>query len=227
MYLNNLQSVSPAIKITQSIGSPVNINNYYRFSNEIFNGTLMSLNWGAEISTWELTTSINGLYQRHYSNYIGNIFDLKARLIVVKCKFNPVELSNIKLNDRIIIRDKKYTINSMKCDLITGEVDMELLSDYRTIGQVTIGARYSFEDNYQVPAEESTFEMLVLMTDSVEVFPVESDVDWIRYDEDAITENSILNITVEENTTGLERTGYVNLIYDDKGLIQIPITQNA
>jgi hypothetical protein len=104
---------------------------------------------------------------------------------------------------------------------------MELLSDYRTIGQVTIGNRYSFEDNYQVPAEENTFEMLVLMTDSVKVLPVESDVDWIRYDEDAITENSILNITVEENTTGLERTGYVNLIYDDKGLIQIPITQNA
>ena len=229
MYLNNLQSVSPAIKITQSIGSPVNINNYYRFSNEVFNGTLMSLNWGAEVSTWELTTSINGLYQRHYSNYIGNIFDLKARLIVVKCKFNPVELSNIKLNDRIIIRDKKYTINTMKCDLITGEVDMELLSDYRTIGQVTIGARYTFEDVYQVPAEESTFEMLVLMAGSQIVSTEASDSDWISYSLLDFTENGILNITVEENTTGLERTGYVNLqyLYEDVQIIQIPITQYA
>jgi hypothetical protein len=189
----------------------------------------MSLNWGAEISTWELTTSINGLYQRHYSNYIGNIFDLKARLIVVKCKFNPVELSNIKLNDRIIIRDKKYTINSMKCDLITGEVDMELLSDYRTIGQVTIGARYSFEDNYQVPAEENTFEMLVLMADSLGFASSPSEFDWITYSIEGFNENGILNVNISENTTGFERTGYVNLkyLYGDVELIQIPITQNA
>jgi hypothetical protein len=189
----------------------------------------MSLNWGAEISTWELTTSINGLYQRHYSNYIGNIFDLKARLIVVKCKFNPVELSNIKLNDRIIIRDKKYTINSMKCDLITGEVDMELLSDYRTIGQVTIGNRYSFEDFYQVPAEESTFEMLVLMADSLGFASVLSEFDWITYSLEEFNENGILNVNISENTTGVERTGYVSLRYNygDTLGIQIPIIQNA
>jgi hypothetical protein len=228
MYLNPLQSVAPDIKFNQE-GSITNIGLYNRFSNEIFNGTLMSLNWGAEISTWELTTSINGLYQRHYSNYIGNIFDLKARLIVVKCKFNPVELSNIKLNDRIIIRDKKYTINTMKCDLITGEVDMELLSDYRTIGQVTIGARYSFEDNYQVPAEESTFEMLVLMADSLGFESRPSEFDWITYSLEEFNENGILNVNISENTTGVERTGYVSLRYNygDTLGVQIPIIQNA
>jgi hypothetical protein len=107
-------------------------------------------------------------------------------------------------------------------------VTFELLTDYR-VGEVPIGNRYSFEDSYQVPAEESTFEMLVLMADSIGVTTEASDSDWIDYSNPIFTENGILNITVEENTTGLERTGYVNLkyFYGDVQIIQIPITQNA
>ena len=232
MYLNPLQSVSPAIKLNQEGGSFVNINNYYRFSNEVFNGTLMSLNWGAEISTWELNDSINGLYQRHYSNYIGNIFDLKARLLIVKCKFNPVELSNIKLNDRIIIRDKKYTINSMKCDLISGEVDMELLSDYRTIGQVTIGARYSFEDIYQVNNQAQYLDVMLLTAEYDFIDLSTSFSSWITYDTSQVYDkNTVATITIAANGTGLERQGTIRGKWEKETGeiidIEIPIIQNA
>jgi len=232
MYLNPLQSVSPAIKLNQEGGSFVNINNYYRFSNEVFNGTLMSLNWGAEISTWELNDSINGLYQRHYSNYIGNIFDLKARLLIVKCKFNSVELSNIKLNDRIIIRDKKYTINSMKCDLISGEVDMELLSDYRTIGEVTIGARYSFEDIYQVNNQAQYLDVMLLTAEYDFINLATSFSSWITYDTTQVYDkNTVATITIAANSTGLERQGTIRGKWEKETGetidIEILIIQNA
>ena len=97
---------SPAIRIDLNTGSYTDITSYRRFSNDINNGTLMTLNWGEEISSWYLSSVSNGLYKRHYENYLGNIFDIKSRLLVVKCYFNPVELVNLKLNDRIIIRDK-------------------------------------------------------------------------------------------------------------------------
>lgn len=231
MYLNPLQSVSPAIKLNQEGGSFVNINNYYRFSNEVFNGTLMSLNWGAEISTWELNDSINGLYQRHYSNYIGNIFDLKARLLIVKCKFNPVELSNIKLNDRIIIRDKKYTINSMKCDLISGEVDMELLSDYRTIGEVTIGARYSFEDIYQVDNQAQDLDVMLLMAGYDEIDVSSTDVAWIVVTPDSYFNDTTIPVEILQNTTAAEREGNILCVWKktngDFINVKITIVQDA
>jgi hypothetical protein len=231
MYDNGRRDVDPLFRIDLLNGTTTAIPSYRRFSNEIFNGTLMSLNWGAEISTWELTTSINGLYQRHYSNYIGNIFDLKARLIVVKCKFNPVELSNIKLNDRIIIRDKKYTINSMKCDLITGEVDMELLSDYRTIGQVTIGARYSFEDFYQVDNTAQDFQVMLLMAGYDEIVITDSDETWIVVGSDSYFANTTIKAEILQNTSGLDREGNILGVWKktngDDVNVKIPIIQNA
>ena len=228
MYDNGDMSTLPSIKIDRLDGTITSIFHHRRFSNDINNGVLMSLNWGAEISSWFLSNVVNGLYKRHYQNYLGNVFDIKSRLLIVKCIFNPVELVNIKLNDRIIIRDKRYTINKMTSDLTTGEVTFELLTDYR-VGEVPIGARYSFEDNYQVPAEESTFEMLVLISDSLGFESRKSEFDWINYSLEEFNENGILNVNISENTTGVERTGYVNLkyLYGDVELIQIPITQNA
>jgi hypothetical protein len=46
----------------------------------------------------------------------------------------PISLiTNLKLNDRLIIRDKRYLINSFTTDLTTGVVDLDLLTDFRTI----------------------------------------------------------------------------------------------
>jgi hypothetical protein len=42
-------------------------------------------------------------------------------------------LSKLKLNDRLIIRDKRYIINEMKSELTSGEVDFTLLNDFRPI----------------------------------------------------------------------------------------------
>jgi len=49
----------------------------------------------------------------------------------------PISLINaLKLNDRLIIRDKRYIINSFTTDLTTGEVDLELLNDFRVASSV-------------------------------------------------------------------------------------------
>lgn len=231
MYLNGQQDVSAfPIKINTESGY-TSINTYARFSNEYYNGTIMPINWGAEISTWYLNTVSNGLYQRHYSNYIGNIFSLKGRLLNVKCKFNPVELSEIKLNDRVVIRDKKYTINTMKSNLITGEVDFELLTDYRTIGSVQIGARYSFEDNYVVDKTAQDLEIMVLTNGATQVKPLTPTEAWLSYG--TLTQydnNFVIVVSIASNGTLAERQGNLVLEYDYNGTIEnilIPITQDA
>ena len=209
MYDNGLQFSSPAIKINLNTGSFTNINSYRRFSNDVNNGTLMTLNWGEEISSWYLNSVSNGLYKRHYENYLGNIFNIKSRLLVVKCYFNPVELSELKLNDRIIIRDKKYTINKLTTDLTSGETNLELLTDYRS-GVVPIGNRYSSDDVYLVSNEAQTIEMMLLTAGNVEMDLSSSSYSWITNPNTSYFENTVISVDIAENTTGSERTGSVN-----------------
>jgi hypothetical protein len=230
MYDNGRQDVSPDIRINLNTGGYTDISSYRRFSNDINNGTLMSLNWGEEISSWYLSSVINGLYKRHYENYLGNIFNIKSRLMMVKCYFNPIELIDIKLNDRIIIRDKKYTINKMTTDLTSGETSLELLTDYRS-GEVAIGNRFSFEPFYEVDNTAQDLEILLLKNVSPIIVLTPSVDAWITYTTASYTDNETVTVTISANATGLERVGSLNGKWkDENGVVQdieIPIIQNA
>jgi hypothetical protein len=230
MYDNGRQDVSTDIRINLNTGGYTDISSYRRFSNDINNGTLMSLNWGEEISSWYLSSVINGLYKRHYENYLGNIFNIKSRLVIVKCYFNPVELIDIKLNDRIIIRDKKYTINKMTTDLTSGETSLELLTDYRS-GEVAIGNRFSFEPFYEVDNTAKDIEILLLKNVSPIISLAPSTFAWITYTTGIFDEDTTTVVSISANATGLERVGSLNGKWkDENGNVQdieIPIIQNA
>jgi hypothetical protein len=230
MYDNGRQDVSPDIRINLNTGGYTDISSYRRFSNDINNGTLMSLNWGEEISSWYLSSVINGLYKRHYENYLGNIFNIKSRLMIVKCYFNPIELIDIKLNDRIIIRDKKYTINKMTTDLTSGETSLELLTDYRS-GEVAIGNRFSFEPFYEVDNTAQDIEILLLKNVSPTISLAPSTFAWITYTTGIFNEDTTTVVSISANATGLERVGFLGGKWqDENGVVQdieIPIIQNA
>lgn len=231
MYDNGNTGVGTPFKIDLLTGTIVDISSYRRFSNDINNGTLMSLNWGEEVSTWFLSNAVNGLYQRHYSNYLGNVFNIKSRLLIVKSYFNPVELVNIQLNDRIIIRDKRYTINKMTSDLTTGEVTFELLTDYRE-GEVPIGNRYSFEPFYQVESSETTFEVMLLMAgyDQIDITGTD-ETEWINVNEDSYFTDTTIQVEILPNISGFEREGNILGTWKNENgdfiNIKIPIIQNA
>ncbi len=105
---------------------------YKAFGQEYFDGTnTYSLNFPQQQSTLTNESVNNSLYNQYYSNYIGNVFNPKARLIKVSGILPTSLLTSLKLNDKIVIRDKKYIINTMTTDLTTGEVQFELLTDFR------------------------------------------------------------------------------------------------
>lgn len=230
MYDNGVQNVSPNIIIYLLTGGHTYVTQYRRFSNDYNNGTILTLNWGEEISTWFLSNVSNGLYKRHYENYLGNIFNIKSRLVIVKCYFNPVELIDIKLNDRIIIRDKRYTINKMTTDLTSGETTMELLTDYR-VGEVPIGNRYSLESFYEVDNTAQTIEAMLLLSDWEKIILETPDEGWISYTLGTKFDNETINVSISANATGSERIGYIKgkwaLNDGTSETIQIPIIQNA
>ena len=107
---------------------------YKAFGQEYFDGTdTYSLNFNIQQSTLTNESISNSLYQQYYENYLANIFDSKARLIKVSGILPTSLLTTLKLNDRLVIRDKRYLINMFTTDLTTGEVQFELLTDNRIL----------------------------------------------------------------------------------------------
>jgi hypothetical protein len=110
------------------------ITSFAQFGQDLtYQNTKYSLNFGAENSIIHLETIQQGLYAQYYFAYLLNLYNLKNRLTYVKTNLPISLLTNLRLNDRLIIRDKRYIINEMKSNLTTGEVNFSLYLDFRQL----------------------------------------------------------------------------------------------
>jgi len=91
-----------------------------------------SQNFGQEQSSLKEVQISDGLYKTFYKPYMQNLFNDKTRIVKVKAHLPLPMLSTLTLDDAVLLRDKKYRINSMKTNLTTGEVHFELISDWLT-----------------------------------------------------------------------------------------------
>jgi hypothetical protein len=112
----------------------LNIDSFALFGQDLtYQNTKYSLNFGADNSIIHLETIQDGLFAEYYSAYLFSLFNLKNRLVHVKTNLPVSLLTNLQLNDRLIIRDKRYIINEMKSNLTTGQVDFSLYLDFRPL----------------------------------------------------------------------------------------------
>ena len=88
-----------------------------------------NINFNNEINEWTRNTNFTGtLFQDFYSDYIVDVFNLKKRLTKVTGYLPLGILTDIQLNDVVIVNQNKYRINSLTTDLLTGKTDFELLN---------------------------------------------------------------------------------------------------
>ena len=107
---------------------------YNVFGQDInYQGGKHSLNFGSDISTFYLEPINNGLFKDYYFDYLNNLYSLKSRMVKASMRLPYSELLGLRLNDRIVIRDKRYIINSFTTDLDTFESKFELIQDFRNI----------------------------------------------------------------------------------------------
>ncbi len=88
-----------------------------------------SLNSGAEISTWILSEQTHSLYTDYWLDYITDLYNSRRRLFNFKVFLPQVLVKKIKMNDKIIIRDRAYIIDYMQTNLLNGETNFKLLND--------------------------------------------------------------------------------------------------
>ena len=214
------------------------ITNYVRFSNEynslptdLTYSHLMSMNFGNEQSPWYNVLAPQGLYFRHYKNYIDNLYNIKTR--VVKCKaLFPTSLlsSNVKnsagvnlgiqLNDRLIIRNKRYIINNITTDLTTGEANLELITDYRGLNAASsVGYKFASLQLVQVDKTAQVVNEIIYLND-YDKFSLKGAENFLSYTPTSDNKTDIsLVVTIPANS-GADRIDRIGIEYYKNGTLQ-------
>ena len=125
LYMNGLQTQD--VKISNSVESE-----YLKFGQDLnVNGVNYTLNFAPEVSTQSGGEINNTLYKTYYEEYLSNLYNLKNRNVKVSARLPISILSSLQLNDRLVIRGKRYLINSLDIELTTQMVKLDLLLDFK------------------------------------------------------------------------------------------------
>jgi hypothetical protein len=117
-------------------------------------GVDYSLNFAPETSTYLGVPIQQSLFATYYFDYLANLFDPKNRLTSVKAVLPISILTTLKLNDRLIIGNKRYIINNFKTKLTTGETTFNLLNDFIPIVPAPI-TNYRLTEDGTIRREQS------------------------------------------------------------------------
>jgi hypothetical protein len=191
LYLDQYQSTS----FYFNDGSTTSLLTEYRpLCNQVtYNNAVYSNHFSTEPSAFNGVTIDNSLYSKYYNPYLQNLFNKKNRLTNVKALFPISLLTSLKLNDRLIIRDKRYVINEMKVNLTTGDVDLSLINDFRAVANINIPVQSASGGNVEIP---------IFLENGIANITVNAG-DYGNY-----TSEQLITYTVTANVTGLPRNFY-------------------
>ena len=126
-------------KFVNDGGGHSTITTYTPFGQDLFfNNSDITLNFAPETSTMLNYPIQNTSFSQYYFSYLYNLYNLKQRLVKVKTNLPTSLITGLQLNDRLVIRDKRYIINEMQSNLNTGDVNFELILDFRPVVNSTI-----------------------------------------------------------------------------------------
>jgi hypothetical protein len=203
----------------------VNITNYTLFGQDVVSGgNNFSLNFGADNSIITKNTEQNGLFATYYFNYLSNLYNLKQRLTTIKAMLPLSIVTNLQLNDRLIIRDKRYIINDIKLELTSGEATLSLYNDFRDISLGTV----DLVDNginfisLRVPYREGN-QSAVITSDPPTIGIIVPNQTWAVGN----VETKQVTLVVPVNTTGLDRQWIVTVTYVNGTTQTLTVIQSA
>ena len=93
-------------------------------------GNGLALNFGLEMDEYllEVPNGYDNLFSANYFDYVETVFDRQARMLKVSAYLPLSIITRYKLNDRFVIANKSYRINSIKTNLLTNKTDLELFN---------------------------------------------------------------------------------------------------
>ena len=192
--------------INDGVKEPINTFIYMPSNSRLINQDSFNLNFNAEINTYSSLILQDTIYQRYWSDYIGDMFSKKRRIYSFDAIFPDYFLNQLKLNDRLIIKDRRYIINKISSDLTHRKDKLELINDiYDAPLKSDILNRSIFLENVNVyPSVPATYDNTYIGIDGANVTIVDlGDGTGFLANVKKKTENEVDVITFElaENTS--------------------------
>lgn len=94
-----------------------------------------NINFASEINEYALVPFKSTLFDKYYKNYIVDIFDKQRRLTTTSAYLPQRILSNLNLNDKILIADRLYKINKVTTNFSNLLSNLELINTTLISGQ--------------------------------------------------------------------------------------------
>lgn len=117
-----------------------------------------TINFSAELNEYTNTVFTNSLFDTYYKTYIVDTFNINRRLSKFKAYLPLGIIKNLKLQDKVVIFNNLYKINTLVTNFETGLSELELInevSDFRILSNESDLAR--------------TIDSSVVTADSIEV----------------------------------------------------------
>ena len=122
-----------AISVMETVGGTHHsISTYYIPSNSVDPtlSTSQTIHFGAEQNEYNAQqTLLTSLYKTYYKSYIESTFNTRRRLFRFKAYLPLSVIYNLKLNDKIIIFNTLYRINTMSTNFENNLTDFELINE--------------------------------------------------------------------------------------------------
>ena len=101
----------------------------------------MQLNFGLEADEWlgEIPSQNTNLFEENYFDYVESVFNKKGRMLKVDAYLPLSLITKYKLNDRFIINNTSFRINSIKTNLLTNKTQLELYNKEEYASQINNG----------------------------------------------------------------------------------------
>jgi len=228
-YNNNLpienigffDDTSTTINLNTSINIPSNNVN-------ISDDTSQTNLFGSEISTYTFSLMNNSLYNRSYKDYVTDMFNNQRRQYINEAEIPAHILTNINLNDRLIILNRRYIINSINSELTTGKTKLELLNDIYNSGDLLTDTFYVTPKINFAKSSLETYTATVYSNKSINITNFdEGNGIFVTINSPQNVQNiATINYTVPANNTGANRIQSI-LFQDNNSLenVKLLITQ--
>jgi len=128
---------------------------YVQSSGVVLSGS-SSLNFGVEADEFFLEPKGTNLFAKYYADYIIGVFDRQGRILTVDAYLPLHIILNYNLNDRFIVANKVYRINSIKTNLLTNKSKLELYSSTESVTELENNQTASLERVAQVTVSSKT-----------------------------------------------------------------------
>jgi hypothetical protein len=174
--------------------------------------------FNAEFNEYNGDLLTDNLYSRFYNDYLTDIFNPQRRQYTINANL-PINIAtDLRLNDRLIIKGDRFIIDNIDSDLTTGISKLVLLNDLFTkleVGDISKLAQSSgsFTGSGSVYYTGSRFAEVV------------TDSSFITLASSTIKSGENISFTLSANETGAARAGTISVI-DNLSYPKITVLQN-